>query len=134
MKFKFKSKLQYKALIDLTSLIDLLFLLVIFFMVTSSLGSESTITVHLPKAVQSGEYKKSDLIVSVNKENKIFINDKLFKDKLILNHLKKMKKKLKPDSIVVIRGDKKSSYERIVKVMDLLNRAGIPKFMISTVK
>ena len=79
MYLKFKSRLQHKALIDITSLIDLIFLLVIFFMVTSSLGSESSITVHLPKAVQTGDYKSSNVVVSINKKNEIFINDSKLK-------------------------------------------------------
>lgn len=46
--------------------------------------------------------------------------------------IKKIKVNL-GDGAVIIRGDKKSSYETIVKVMDYLNQAGIPKFTLTTV-
>jgi len=129
---KFKSKLQHKALIDITSLIDLVFLLVAFFMVTSSLGSESSITVHLPKAVQTGQHKSGNVVVSINEKNEVFVNDRLFSKKSILNEFKRLKPGMK-DSTVVIRGDKKANYETIVFIMDKLNQAGIPKFTIATI-
>ena len=134
MYFKFKRRLKHKALIDITSLIDLVFLLVAFFMVTSSLGSESSITVHLPKAVQTSDYKKqNNFIVSINKKNEIYINDVKYEKKSLLNAFKKFKKNRK-DISVVIRGDKKASYENIVNIIDYLNRAGIPKFTLSAIK
>lgn len=130
---KIKSKYKHRALIDITSLIDLVFLLVAFFMVTSSLGSESTITVHLPRAVQSGEYKQGSMIITVNEQNEVFIDDIKTEKQMILSELKGRKESLK-DGTVIIRGDKNSSYETIVSIIDKLNQAGIPKFSISAIK
>ncbi len=118
-------------MIDITSLIDLVFLLVAFFMVTSSLGSESSITVHLPKAVQTGQYKSGTIIISINERNEIFLNDRnvaLEKLKAEITSIKKQNEK----NNVVIRGDRKAHYDTIVKVIDRLNQAGIPRFAIST--
>ena len=133
MGFKFKSRLEHKATIDITSLIDLVFLLVAFFMVTSSLGSESSITVHLPKAKQSADYTGSSLVISVNSKNEIYLNDVRYKSDSLVDEFLKRQKSLS-DSTVVIRGDRKSDYEVIVDIMDKLNRAGIPKFTLSTVR
>lgn len=133
MALKFKSRLYQRAQIDITSLIDLVFLLVAFFMVTSSLGTVSSITVHLPKAVQVGSLKHSDLIVSIDERNNIYINDVKYNVDSLLNELKKRKLGL-GDRAVIIRGDRKASYETIVKVMDYLNQAGLPKFTLSTIK
>jgi len=131
MTLKFKSRLKHRALIDITSLIDLVFLLVAFFMVTSSLGSESSITVHLPKAEQTAQYKGGDIVVSINERNEIFINDILYTKETIIEELKRLKAS-KGDLSVVIRGDRKADYEMIVTIMDRLNQAGIPKFTIAT--
>ncbi len=133
MAFKFKTRLQYRALIDITSLVDLVFLLVAFFMVTSSLGSESAITVHLPKAVQSGEYESGDVVISVNENNRVFINDREIDRGSLLEEFKKRSEAMNKN-VVIIRGDRKADYEVVVQVMDLLNRAGIPKFTLATVK
>ncbi len=133
MDVKFKSRFQHRAQIDITSLIDLVFLLVAFFMVTSSLGTVSSITVHLPKAVQAGTYKHSDLIVSIDKKNNVYINDVKYDKNALVDEFKKRKATIK-DNAVIIRGDRKSNYEVIIKVMDYLNQAGIPKFTLSTIK
>jgi len=134
MSLKLKTRLKHKALIDMTSLIDLVFLLVAFFMVTSSLGSESIISVQLPKAVQTGKYRSSSIVVSVNAENKVFVNDVKFDRNGLLEKFREVRKGLKHTASVVIRGDRKADYEVIVEVMDKLNQAGIPKFTLSTVK
>jgi len=133
MAYSFKTRLKHKALIDITSLIDLVFLLVAFFMVTSSLGSESSITVHLPKAKQTGEYTKGSMTISINDKNEIYINDVKYSEDSLSSEFDKWKEKMK-DLTVVIRGDRKSDYEVIVNVMDKLNQAGIPKFTLSTMK
>ena len=130
--FKYTTKLKHKAIIDLTSLIDLIFLLVAFFMVTSTLGSESSITVNLPRAVKASEYKRGTLVVSVRDNNEIFIKDKKVKKKELLQRLKALKGK--NTGPVIIRGDKKADYDIIIYVMDNLNRAGMPKFSLSTIK
>ena len=133
MSIKFKTRYRHRALIDITSLIDLVFLLVAFFMVTSSLGNESSITVHLPRAVQSGDYKPGSMIITVNEDNEIFIDDVKIEENRVLAEFKARKENLK-DGAVIIRGDRKSSYEAIVSVIDKLNQAGIPKFSISAIK
>ena len=133
MAYTFKSRLKHRAVIDLTSLIDLVFLLVAFFMVTSSLGSESSITVHLPKAVQSGESQKSTLVISIDDKDNVYLNDAPVKKETLYDEFVKQRSAGKIES-VVIRGDKQASYQTIVKVMDDLNRAGIPKFTLATTK
>lgn len=133
MKFKFSSRFQHKAQIDITSLIDLVFLLVAFFMVTASLGNVSSIIVHLPKAAQVGHHEYSNLIVSITDRNDIYINNIKYDLNSLLDEFKKRKSSLKGGS-VIIRGDRKASYETIVKVMDYLNQAGLSKFTLSTIK
>jgi len=130
---KFKSRLKHKASIDITALIDLVFLLVAFFLVTSKLGAESSITVHLPKAKQVGEYKDGNIIVSVDKKNTIYINDIPYKKNELDAQFQKIKSTI-GDRFVIIRGDKSSDYEIIVLLMDKLNQNGIPKFSLSTMK
>jgi biopolymer transport protein ExbD len=131
--FRFKTRHQPKAQIDITSLIDLVFLLVAFFMVTSSMGSLSSITVHLPKAVQSAPARSGEMVVSVNEKNEVYINDVKYDEGALREEFTKRKESL-GENPVIIRGDRKADYEKIVKVMDLLNQAGIPKFTLSTVK
>ncbi|MGQ9842361.1 MAG: ExbD/TolR family protein [Spirochaetota bacterium] len=128
-----KSKLGYRSLIDITSLVDMTFLLVAFFMVTSSFGSVSSITVHLPKAVQSGQMQHANMVISINEKNEVYINDVKYPLGDLLQEFRKRKESVK-DKVVIIRGDKDANYETIITVMDLLNQAGIPRFTLATVK
>jgi len=130
---KIKSKLGYRSLIDITSLVDMTFLLVAFFMVTSSFGSLSSITVHLPRAVQSGQMQHANMVISINEKNEVFINDVKYPLGAVLQEFKKRKESVK-DNVVIIRGDREANYETIITVMDLLNQAGIPRFTLATVK
>ena len=128
---KFKTRLKPKALIDITSLIDLAFLLVFFFMVTSTIGRESSITIQLPKAIQTAASQKESIIVSVNKDNHIFIGDNEVSKENFIPALKQRKDNLESWD-VLIRGDRKANYETIVFIMDSLNQAGIAGFSIAT--
>jgi biopolymer transport protein ExbD len=130
---KVKSKLGYRSLIDITSLVDMTFLLVAFFMVTSSFGSLSSITVHLPKAVQSGQMQHANMVISINEKNEVFINDVKYPLGDLLQEFRKRKESVK-EKVVIIRGDRDANYETIIAVMDLLNQAGIPRFTLATVK
>jgi biopolymer transport protein ExbD len=130
---RFSRRYQHRALIDITSLIDLVFLLVAFFMVTSRLGSESSIEVNLPKAMTASQEKESRITISVKKDNTIYLNEKpVSRDKLI-QRIQEMDLEADKASII-IRGDRESNYETIVSVMDALRRSGLPRFTLSTVR
>jgi biopolymer transport protein ExbD len=118
----------------MTPLIDLAFSLLIFFMISynASQGMLSSIIVNLPSAVQTGSHRHGNYIISVTERNEVFINEKKLSAGDMRPEIKKIKENL-GDGAVIIRGDKKSSYETIVKVMDYLNQAGIPKFTLTTV-
>ena len=130
---KIKNRFQYKAHIDITSLVDLVFLLIAFFMITSSLSTTSSISVQLPKAVQAGEQKQGDMIITIDDKNNVYINDVKYDINLLLNEFKKRKEGLQ-NNVVIIKGDRNANYETIVKVMDILNQAGLPRFSLTTIK
>jgi biopolymer transport protein ExbD len=135
MEYKFKTKFQYRSIMDMVPLIDFSFSMLIFFMMTYNAdpGKVSSIIVNLPKAVQVAASKSSDIVISVNAKNEVYINDVKYDLNRVLNELKKRKQSL-TQGTVIIRGDRLSNYETIVKVMDYLNQAGLPKFTLSTVK
>ncbi len=121
---------------DMTPLIDLSFTLLIFFILTyhAGQGRVTSIVVNLPTAVKSGSHEDNKLVVSVSDKNEIFLNDTKYEVNTLLDEFRKRKDTLQKDTNVLIRGDKNASYETIVKVMDLLNQAGIPKFTLATIK
>ncbi|HPB83784.1 MAG TPA: biopolymer transporter ExbD, partial [Spirochaetota bacterium] len=113
----------------------LAFSLLVFFMISynASQGRVSSIVVNLPRAIQTGEYREGNTIISINNKNEVFINDAKFNLSALPREIESRKEKMKKGT-VIIRGDRKSNYETIVKIMDYLNRSGIPKFTLATIK
>ncbi|AXH08841.1 biopolymer transporter ExbD [Malaciobacter halophilus] len=115
---------------DLTPIIDVVFILLIFFIVTSVFKKdELALMLDLP----SSQAKE----LEVNKEQ-IFIE--LSEDKLAIkgievsfisleDNLKEVKNKTKP---IVVRIDKNVKYERVVKVLDLLQKYDLTNLALIT--
>jgi biopolymer transport protein ExbD len=120
---------------DMMPLIDFAFSLLVYFMMTynADAGKLSSIVVNLPSAAKVQNPKDSNIIVSVNDKNEIYINDKQYSRETLLDQFKKIKLSIR-EGTVVIRGDKKTNYDTIIKVMDDLNQAGIHKFTLATIQ
>ncbi|MDA3899437.1 MAG: biopolymer transporter ExbD [Spirochaetes bacterium] len=120
-----------KGGIDLTALIDLVFLLVVFFMVSSSLGKTSSIHVTVPFAKNSGESQSASAIITVDSDNKIFLNDSPVNEEQLEQVFSDNLERLQKDT-VLIRGDESSDYGVIIRIMDSLSSVGINDFTFST--
>jgi biopolymer transport protein ExbD len=120
---------------DMMPLIDFAFSLLVYFMMTynADAGKLSSIVVNLPSAAKAQEFHDTDLTVSINNKNEIFINDAKHDPETLLEEFKKIKPALKQGT-VIIRGDKKADYNTIINVIDDLNQAGIKKFTLSTLR
>ncbi len=117
---------------DLTPLIDVVFLILIFFMVSSTFKKEELALLLTLPDVNSAAQK-------INKEE---INIELTKDEVALKgktvtfdvldaSFMKVKDKLKP---INVRIDKDVTYERVVKLLDLLNKHGLNNLALENKK
>jgi biopolymer transport protein TolR len=117
--------------INVTPFVDVMLVLLIIFMVTAPMMVQG-VNLELPEA--SSEPLKSEeeqLVVSIDKNNKIFINDygvslDFLKEKLenILSGQK--------DREVYLRADKGIPYGVVVHVMSEIKKAGVEKMAIIT--
>ena len=116
--------------IDLTPVIDVVFIILIFFIVTSVFKKdELALILDLPTA--SAKELKVD-------ENQVFIE--LSQDKLAIKGIEVSFKSLE-DNIkaienkqrsVIVRIDKKVEYQRVVKVLDLLQKYEVTNLALVT--
>ncbi len=129
-KIKFKSNHTHRFFLEITPLVDMVFLLVAFFLLNSSLEKISSINIDLPSAEQSGQAVQSDLIIRIDSQNIIYFNDK----KIEISGLKELidASNLSKDNKIIIEGDKASSYDAIISVIDYLGKNGISNFVLST--
>jgi len=105
---------------DLTPIIDVVFLILIFFLVSSTFKKEElALILTLPDAKSTTtQIKKEDINIELTKEEIAYKGKKSSFSK-IEKALQKVTDKKKP---VNIRIDKDVTYQRVVKLLDLLNK------------
>lgn len=103
---------------DLTPLIDMVFLLLIFFLVTSSFKKDQlALLLKLPKTEQgAGTEKKPEQLTIELSDVDIAVNGK----KTTFEELPKTFETVKKEALINLRVDNDVRYQRLVKVLDLL--------------
>lgn len=136
MKFAGRERRAKTPSLSLTSMLDVIFLLLCFF-VTASVFSqwESEISISLPSAssAETPGRLPGEVILNVSKEGSVTVNAK----KLTLADLGSRLAKVAefyPGQPVVIRADRETSYESLVKVIDTCRTSGVWNFSLATVE
>jgi biopolymer transport protein ExbD len=116
------------ARLDLTPLIDVVFQLLVFFMLTSSFAHPA-MKLMLPTASARETIDPQQLVVSVDRDGKVFVNTDLVEidalKRVLEQKLAGMEKKQ-----VNFRGDEQMHYQRFVQVMDIAKQAGAKQLNI----
>ena len=137
MKFSDSGVRRAKApALALTSMLDVIFLLLCFF-VTASVFSqwESEISISLPSAASAETPGRlpGEVILNVSKEGAVTVNAKALTLDDLGSRLKKVAE-FYPGQPVVIRADRETSYESLVKVIDTCRTSGVWNFSLATVE
>ncbi|MBI5124114.1 MAG: biopolymer transporter ExbD [Candidatus Omnitrophica bacterium] len=128
MKFKKRLKIE-KGMLDLTPMVNIFFLLFIFFLFTSSFIFQPGIKVSLPKAVTSEVMQQDNVVVTITKDNKIYLEDKeISRDELVLRLRILAKEKMG----LIIKADSRAPLGMIVEIWDACRREGISQINIAT--
>ena len=131
MKFNRPKSRSEEVFINLTPLIDVVFLLLIFFMVTTTFTSiRYGIRVNLPKTTTPEQKVEENVVISITKDNKIYLGKKWVREEELVPLLKREIKK--KGNFVVINADKDVKHGKVVRVMDLAKKAGAVKLGILT--
>ncbi len=116
--------------IDLTPIIDVVFILLIFFIVTSVFKKdELALILDLPKAdAKATEIKDDQIFIELSSE-KLAIKGIEVSFISLEDNLKEIKNNKKA---VIVRIDKDVRYERVVKVLDLLQKYNLNNLALVT--
>lgn len=121
--------------VNLTPLIDVVFILLIFFMVSTTFQRESEIKIELPEAsAEPVEEKQEMLEIVIDADGHYFIDDQQVVN-TELETLKKAIQKLRGDQTeipVVIRADRSTPYEAVVRAMDATSQLGLVHMSLAT--
>lgn len=122
-----------KLTINLTSLIDVLFILIIFFTVSSTFLEQPGIELKLPEAKSSKGHTVQKTVIYIDKDENIFLNDKLVTIHNLTTEVEKLTD-IQKDKSIVLKADSKVAHGMIIGIMDELRQHGIYKIVVSTVK
>lgn len=116
-----KSKLMVE--INITPFTDVVLVLLIIFMIATPFIYQSSMKVELPQASKSEETSR-DVIININAQGQVFLEDTKVDLESLKYKLTAMVRS-KPDTSVIINGDKNVKYDSVVQVMDVLTRSGV---------
>jgi len=116
-----KSKLL--AEINITPFTDVVLVLLIIFMIATPFIYQSSLKVQLPQASKSEETSR-DIIININAYGDVFLEDARVDLDTLKYKLSAMMRS-KPDTSVIINGDKNVRYDSVIQVMDVLTRSGV---------
>ena len=133
MKFAPESGTRAPAL-ALTSMLDVIFLLLCFF-VTASVFSqwESEISISLPSAKTADEPGRlpGEIIVNISKEGAVTVNGSAMDAGELERRLLRISK-FYPGQQVIIRADKETKYDDVVKAIDACRAGNVWNFSLAT--
>jgi len=116
-----KSKLL--AEINITPFTDVVLVLLIIFMIATPFIYQSSMKVQLPQASKSEETSR-DIIITINAQGDVFLDDaKVDLDTLKYKLMAMMRSK--PETSIIVNGDKNVRYDSVIQVMDVLTRSGV---------
>ncbi|OGP61927.1 MAG: hypothetical protein A2169_13800 [Deltaproteobacteria bacterium RBG_13_47_9] len=116
-------KPKLMAEINITPFTDVVLVLLIIFMIATPFIYQSSMNVQLPQASKSEETTR-DMIVTISAQGEVFLDN----TKMDLRTLKgklSAAVRSKPQTSVIINGDKNVRYDSVIQVMDVITQAGV---------
>ena len=121
--------------VNLTPLIDVVFILLIFFMVSTTFQRESEIKIELPEASSEPVEEKEDVLeIVIDIQGHYFIDEQ----QVVNTELETLKTAIQKflggqtEMPVVIRADRSTPYEAVVRAMDATAQLGLLQMSLAT--
>ena len=118
--------------INITPLLDLAFVLLIIFMITTPLLENSMNLVIPSSAAQNPPVNSSKVqTISIDRSERIKLNNRAVDSEKLVSDLRELKR-ANPEMAVVIRPDRELPVQKLIGLMDAVQRAEITKVGIAT--
>jgi len=110
--------------INVVPYIDVMLVLLVIFMITAPLLSQG-VKVELPQAATKPVdlTDRETLVVTVDRDGRYYLDDERLAPDALRQKVAKVLK-VRPQTPVLVRGDRQANYGEVVKVMALLSNAG----------
>ena len=141
---KFSEPREEETQINLTPLIDVVFLLLIFFMVSTTFSKESQLRIQLPESSDEPQTEQPSNLVEIEISAEGVFAVKGPQDKAAQRLLNTSSDTLRralmvatgssADVITVIRADRRTPHESVIRAMDVARRLGLSNITFATQK
>jgi len=131
---RFRDRPAEELQIDLTPLIDVVFLLLIFFMVSTTFSKESQLRIKLPDSAPTPQVTEERKLIEIQISSQEVFAVKGPADaeprQLLSSRPDDLRRAIKlagegqGDLIVIIRADRKTPHEAVIRAMDAARRQG----------
>lgn len=128
---RFRTEHKHLAAFSYASLTDIVLQLLIFFLLSSTLVIQSGIKVRLPTAEAAETGNKSQIVVTLTEQGKVFLNNEQVAKSALGPKLTSLLRETK-DQLVIINADNSVSLQSAVEVMDIAKASGASKLLIAT--
>ena len=120
--------------INIVPMIDVIFAILTFFIISSlDLIRLDNIPVNLPKASTSTLVKDKPIVLTIDRENNIFLENKPINSKILVDQIKNIISNYSTD-ILVISADKEVAHGKVVEVIDQVRSINNLRIGMSTEK
>ena len=109
--------------INVTPFVDVVLVLLVIFMITAPMLMRS-MDISLPSATQRQESNSERMIVSLDAQGRTFVNQEAIAMELLEDELRN-RVEVQNLRLAYLRADEALPYREIIRVMDLMKRAGI---------
>ena len=117
---------------DLTPMIDVVFQLLIFFMVTAVFAITPGLDIKLPEAEEAQAPEKENLFIVVDQDGNMKLNHKSVTFATLKEELQAKRQLLDNTTMIIIKGDERSTHGQIVQIMDIARQVGVIDQVIAT--
>jgi biopolymer transport protein ExbD len=117
--------------LEIVPMIDIMmFLLVFFVMIVLRMIPDSGVTLSLPGAATAQRLPHTQVVIVIDRQGLLHVQDKVMSPDALESYLQGVKAGNATD--VIIAGDKGTSLQELMNVMDLTRKAGITSVGIAT--
>jgi biopolymer transport protein ExbD len=116
--------------INVTPLVDVVLVLLTIFMVTTTYIVNPTIKIDLPRAASGSEQSRTSLALTVTREGALFLNGEKSDEGAVTRFIRSELPK-NPELQAIIAADKVVPHGTVVRMIDLVKRAGVRRFAIT---
>ena len=118
-----QGEMPLNAEVNVTSLVDVAFVLLIIFMIAAPI-MQGGVDVELPKVAARPLNAKQGLVVSVNRQGRIFVDETAVSYRDFQSTFRAIVATRKPDA-VYLRADKGVSYGEVIRVLAVIRTTGV---------